>query len=274
MINTYSRYFVSTAIHADRKPGPNYQANSYADTMHCHRIFTRKLLITGQVIELEAAASHHVARVLRMITGQQIILFNGHGGEVEAEIISTTPSGVQVNIGDWKGGQKKTPIAVHLGQVISRGERMDYVVQKATELGVDAITPLFSQRCEVRLNQKRQNKRQQHWQQVAISACEQSGRCQVPTVHAPIHLTTWLKNCVAELKLVLDPYQHSSLDVQVKPTQIALLVGSEGGFTELEIDQALTTGFHGLRVGPRILRTETAPVTALSILQYIWGDLS
>ena len=137
-----------------------------------------------------------------------------------------------------KSARKKHPITVHLGQVISRGERMDYVVQKATELGVDAITPLFSKRCEVRLNQQRQNKRQQHWQQVAISACEQSGRCQVPTVHPPIHLTAWLKNCVAELKLVLNPHQHSSLDTQVKPTQIALLVGSEGGFTELEIAHA------------------------------------
>ena len=170
--------------------------------------------------------------------------------------------------------RRESGLTIELGQVMSRGERMDYAVQKATELGVTRIVPLFSERCEVKLSSERQDKRQQHWQQVAISACEQSGRSRVPEIAQPQPLSQWLTQCHSALKLVLHPDAAMPLAQRQAPASVALLIGPEGGLGDQEIAQARAAGFDSLQLGPRVLRTETAPVAALAVLQYLWGDLA
>ncbi len=162
---------------------------------------------------------------------------------------------------------------IHLGQAISRGERMDYTLQKSVELGVQIITPLFTERCGVDLQGERLEKRMQHWQQVIISACEQSGRCYIPELKAPCSLEKWLMELKVDLAWIMDPRASTPLSaIQKSVGRVALLCGPEGGLSELELDQAKQHGLLGLLMGPRILRTETAALTALSLLQAQWGD--
>ena len=241
--------------------------------MRIPRLYTPQPLPLEQTIELEAATGHYIVKVLRMQEKQEIILFNNTGEQVSAHIISINKKLVSVFVGVHLKAPKASVLHTHLGQVMSRGERMDYVIQKATELGVNEITPLFSSRCEVRLDHQRQTKRIAHWQQIAISACEQSGRIDVPLIHRPQTLSTWVQDTLADAKLVLHPHQTKALASQLTPLSCALLVGPEGGLTEEEVEQAQTEGYTGLSLGPRILRTETAPVAALTLLQYVWGDL-
>ena len=245
--------------------------------MRIPRLYTPQPLPLEQTIELEAAASHYVGKVLRMYVKQDVILFNNTSEQVSAHITSVNKKFVSVYVSAPLPGPQASPLHTHLGQVMSRGERMDYAIQKATELGVNEITPLFSSRCEVKLDLQRQAKRVAHWQQIAISACEQSGRVDVPLIHSPQTLASWLENTQAQAKLVLHPLFHSHqtkpLASQTTPASCALLIGPEGGLTDQEVEQAHTHGYTGLSLGPRILRTETAPLAALTLLQYIWGDL-
>jgi 16S rRNA (uracil1498-N3)-methyltransferase len=208
-----------------------------------------------------------------MRPGDSIRLFDGAGHEHHAELIALSKRAIRVRIGAVIDNRCESAFRIELGQVMSRGERMDYVVQKATELGVSRIVPLFSERCEVKLNPERQAKRVDHWQQVAISACEQSGRSRVPEIAMPQPLNRWLEQCDSALKLVLHPDAATPLSQRAAPPSAALLIGPEGGLSDSEIEQARTAGFESLRLGPRVLRTETAPVAALSVLQYLWGDL-
>jgi 16S rRNA (uracil1498-N3)-methyltransferase len=240
--------------------------------MRIPRLYILQPLPLEQTIALEAAASHYVGKVLRMQEKQEVILFNGLGEQVSAHITSVSKKVVTVFVSAPLAGPSTSPLHTHLGQVMSRGERMDYAIQKATELGVNEITPLFSSRCEVKLDHQRQAKRVAHWQQIAISACEQSGRIEVPRIHNPQTLDYWFDNTQAEAKLVLHPRQTKPLASQTTPTSCALLIGPEGGLTDQEVEQAQTHGYTGLSLGPRILRTETAPLAALTLLQYIWGD--
>lgn len=236
------------------------------------RLYILQPLQLEQTIALEAAASHYVGKVLRMQEKQEVILFNDLGEQVSARITSVSKKAVSVFVSAPLAGPSISPLHTHLGQVMSRGERMDYAIQKATELGVNEITPLFSSRCEVKLDHQRQAKRVAHWQQIAISACEQSGRIDVPRIHNPQTLDYWFDNTQAEAKLVLHPHQTKPLASQTTPSSCALLIGPEGGLTDQEVEQAQTHGYTGLSLGPRILRTETAPLAALTLLQYIWGD--
>ncbi|MOA28269.1 Ribosomal RNA small subunit methyltransferase E [compost metagenome] len=176
-----------------------------------------------------------------------------------------------VQIDEQFAGQVESPLHIHLGQGLSRGERMDWAIQKATELGVNEITPIFSDRCEVRLKDERADKRLLHWRQVAISACEQCGRSRVPVIHPPVLLADWIKQTEAELKLVLHPVAEPLVS-HAKPATLAFLIGPEGGLTDAEVEQAKGNGFHAARLGPRVLRTETAPVVALAVAQQLWGD--
>ena len=242
--------------------------------MRTPRLYTPQPLPLGQTIELEVAAGHYIGKVLRMQEKQEVILFNQGGTQVSAHISNISKKIVRVLISAQLEAPQASVLHTHLGQVMSRGERMDYVIQKATELGVNEITPLYSSRCEVKLDHQRQIKRLTHWQQIAISACEQSGRIDVPLIHSPQALSTWLENTSAEVKLVLHPHETRPLEGQQAPLSCALLVGPEGGFTPKEFEQAHTEGYTGLSLGPRILRTETAPIAALTLLQYVWGDLS
>lgn len=224
-------------------------------------------------VELPEASAHYISRVLRMKAGDALQLFDGSGLEYPAVLVEVDKKSVIAELEAGTAGQPESRLHTHLGQVLSRGERMDWVIQKATELGVSEITPLFSERCEVRLNEERMLKRLEHWQQVAISACEQCGRSRIPRIHPPVPLDRWQQQVEADLKLVLHP-EAAALASHPPPASLALLIGPEGGLSEAEVGAARETGFHPACFGPRVLRTETAPVVALSLAQYLWGDFA
>lgn len=219
---------------------------------------------------LPETAAHYIGRVLRLSNGSAVQLFDGSGQEYLGELVEVGKKQVRVELRQQLAGQPESPLRIHLGQGLSRGERMDWAIQKATELGVAQITPLISERCEVRLNDERADKRLAHWRQIAISACEQCGRSVVPTIHPPQQLGDWLP-VEAELKLVLHPVA-APLTSHAQPRTLAFLIGPEGGLSEHEVEQAQQAGFQAARLGPRVLRTETAPVVALSVAQQLWGD--
>jgi len=237
------------------------------------RIYTGQPLQANASLELESGPAHHVSRVLRMRVADALVLFNGSGGQYPARISALDRKSVLVDTGEFDPVECESALRLELGIAISRGERMDWVVQKATELGVTAISPLFSERTEVRLRGEREDRKLRHWQQVAVSACEQCGRNRVPVVHPPRALAEWLDSVEAPCRLVLDHQAGQALAARELPAGVALLVGPEGGFTAAEIAEAGRAGFSGLQLGPRVLRTETAPLAALAILQAQWGDM-
>lgn len=228
----------------------------------------------GQIHSLSDATTQHVSRVLRMKAGDQITLFNGNGSEFLCTLARVDKRHVDVNIIEQVSTSRSSPLKIHIGQSISRGERMDYAIQKATELGMSRMTPLFTERCEVRLNDDRRDKRSKHWQQIAISACEQSLRNELPHIEPIQPIQDWLNNVEADLKLVLHHHTEQPLGNFPRPASIALLIGPEGGLTEEEVTAALNAGFKPVALGPRVMRTETTPVAAQAVLQYLWGDLS
>jgi len=242
--------------------------------MRCPRIYSAQVLALGAQITLEADAAHHLARVLRLPIGSPLILFNGDGNEYPAEIIALDKKNVVVVISNVLTEARESPLAIHLGVAISKGERMDWVIQKATELGVTEISPLQTERVEVRLHGEREEKKLAHWRAVAISACEQCARNRIPTINDVQPLFNWIENIQVDAKFVLHHRSVAVLDAQnAAPKSVALLIGPEGGLSELEINAAEQRGFQSLRLGPRVLRTETAPLAALSVLQFLWGDL-
>jgi len=238
--------------------------------MRLSRFFIDAPLSLGQH-ELPEAQAHYISRVLRHVAGDAVQLFDGSGQEYLGELIDVGKKAVRVELREQLAGQAESPLRIHLGQGLSRGERMDWAIQKATELGVSEITPIVSERCEVRLKDERADKRLAHWRQVAISACEQCGRSVLPVIHAPITLAEWQGHVQAELKLVLHPVA-APLESHARPHNLAFLIGPEGGLSEAEVEQAKAAGFHAARLGPRVLRTETAPVVALAVAQQLWGD--
>ena len=238
--------------------------------MRLSRFFIDAPLSLGQH-ELPEAQAHYIGRVLRHAAGDAVQLFDGSGQEYLGELIEVGKKAVRVELREQLAGQAESPLRIHLGQGLSRGERMDWAIQKATELGVSEITPIVSERCEVRLKDERADKRLAHWRQVAISACEQCGRSVLPVIHAPITLAEWQGHVQAELKLVLHPVA-APLESHTRPHSLAFLIGPEGGLSETEVEQAKAAGFHAARLGPRVLRTETAPVVALAVAQQLWGD--
>lgn len=222
---------------------------------------------------LEGDLAHYIGRVLRLAPGAPVQVFNGSGQEWTGEIIEVSKRLVSVRLDAARPGLAESPLRVHLGQAMSRGERMDWAIQKAVELGASEITPLFTERCEVKLQGERADKRQAHWQQIAISACEQCGRSLVPKVHPPTLLDTWLGDLRSDLKLVLHHRTEHSLASLERPESLALLIGPEGGLSSEEIRRAQACGFKPACFGPRVMRTETAPIAALAVAQYLWGDL-
>lgn len=219
---------------------------------------------------LPEASAHYISRVLRLTAGAVVQLFDGSGQEYRGELVEVGKKHVTVELREQLCGLPESGLKIHLGQGLSRGERMDWAIQKATELGATEITPIVSERCEVRLKDERADKRLSHWRQIAISACEQSGRSVIPTIHPPTPLQDWLA-IEAELKLVLHPVAEP-LTAHQRPATLAFLIGPEGGLNDMEVEQARSAGFQPARLGPRVLRTETAPVVALSIAQQLWGD--
>ncbi|MBP5073855.1 16S rRNA (uracil(1498)-N(3))-methyltransferase [Pseudomonas chlororaphis] len=238
--------------------------------MRLSRFFIDAPLSLGEH-ELPEAQAHYIGRVLRMAEGDALQLFDGSGNEFRGKLLEVGKKRVVVQLDESFAGQVESPLQIHLGQGLSRGERMDWAIQKATELGVNEITPIFSERCEVRLKDERADKRLSHWRQVAASACEQCGRSRVPVIHPPVLLADWIKQTQADLKLVLHPVAEPLVS-HAKPATLAFLIGPEGGLSDAEVDQAQATGFLPARLGPRVLRTETAPVVALAVAQQLWGD--
>ncbi|GIZ10927.1 16S rRNA (uracil(1498)-N(3))-methyltransferase [Pseudomonas sp. NCCP-436] len=239
--------------------------------MRLSRFFIDAPLSLGQH-ELPEAQAHYIGRVLRHAAGDAVQLFDGSGQEYLGELIDVGKKSVRVELRECIAGLAESPLRIHLGQGLSRGERMDWAIQKATELGVSEITPIISARCEVRLKDERADKRLAHWRQVAISACEQCGRSVLPLIHPPLELDAWLQQVQADLKLVLHPVA-TPLQQHTPPRSLAVLIGPEGGLSDDEVARAGQLEFLPASLGPRILRTETAPVVALSVVQLLWGDL-
>jgi len=237
--------------------------------MRLPRVFTDAPLSLG-CHTLPEDRAHYLTRVLRRSAGDWVQLFDGSGFEYLGQLL---PSGktLQVTLHQRLTGLACGKLAIHLGQGLSRGERMDWVIQKATELGANLITPIITERCEVQLNDARREKRLAHWRQIAISACEQCGRSYLPQINPPQSLSHWLASTFADLKLVLAPQSGGTLD-NAHAKSLALLIGAEGGLTVQEVEQAGAAGFYPLQLGPRILRTETAAVAALAVAQQRWGD--
>ncbi len=240
------------------------------------RLFVSDALSNDAELVLQGERASYLGRVLRSRVGDVLIVFNGDGGEWSASIENISKNSVTLRIGTRTETSTESQLKVHLVQGISRGERMDFVVQKATELGVKRITPVLTHHGMVKLDQKRAEKRRQHWQQVATSACEQSGRTRPPLIDAPVDLNTWFgaKDSSDSTELSLRPGTSTAFASIGKPvTKLCLLVGPEGGFSEREYEDAEIAGFQAVSLGPRILRTETAALAAITIAQSCWGDL-
>jgi 16S rRNA (uracil1498-N3)-methyltransferase len=243
--------------------------------MQRSRIYSPEVLRTGATLVLAESATTHVTRVLRLTAGDPIILFDGTGIDYAATIVAPARKGVTVVVGAGEAVDRESPLQLTLLQGVSRGPRMDLVVQKATELGVSVIQPLLTGRSVVRLDAERSAARLQHWQNIVISACEQSGRSVLPEVREPLELAAAIAGLgTGTVGLMLDPEGDTKLDkLPPESLEIALAIGPEGGFTENERLLMTQAGFGRLRLGPRILRTETAPLAALGILQYARGDM-
>lgn len=242
--------------------------------MRITRIYQSTKLQSGLEIVLNQEAANHLVRVLRLPLRSTVHVFNGEGGEYAATIESIKKNQVVVKIGEYLAVETESTLQIHLGQGISRGEKMDYTIQKAVELGVTCITPLLTERCGVKLSNERWEKRLQHWRAIIIAACEQSGRNIIPFIAEPQPLSSWLSTLQADWKLLLDPKGEKNLrEFNGKPVTVSLLMGPEGGFSDPEIDLALQQGFVNLRLGPRILRTETAAVATIAAIQCYFGDM-
>lgn len=238
------------------------------------RIYLDTPLSAGETVKLSDDALGHIVRVLRLPEGAELTLFNGDGSNYFAQLCQVSKKAAQAKIISVNKADNESPLTIHLGQGISRGDRMDFTLQKSVELGVTEITPLFTERCGVKLTGERLAKKQQQWQKIVISACEQSGRAFVPKVNTPVLLNDWLSQETNELKLNLHPKaQHSITNLPIESDKVRLLIGPEGGLSDEEIDQASNAGFTDVLLGPRVLRTETAALTAITALQCRYGDL-
>jgi 16S rRNA (uracil1498-N3)-methyltransferase len=242
--------------------------------MRMARRFIDSALTEGDSLHLDEDSAHYLRAVLRLKKGFELTVFNGDGHEYTARVEAASREGVWLTIGPGRYRVTESPLFTHLGLGISRGERMDFAIQKAVELGVSRITPLFTEHCVVRLDDDKKDLRRQHWRKIARSACEQSGRNRIPEVDAPLPMEAWLKQARG-LRLFLDPQAGAGLPgLSVTDGGITLLSGPEGGFAGHERESARQAGFTPIRLGPRILRTETAVLAALAAVQTLWGDWS
>ena len=232
-------------------------------------------LALGQRVTLPEDSSAHLLRVLRLGPGDAVTLFNGDGFDYSARLLTAAKRGAEAEIVGREAVPRESPLRITLVQGVARGEKMDWVLQKATELGVEAFTPVITERTEVKLDAERAGKRMAHWRGVVAAACEQSGRAVLPRLSEPLALSTYAGLETADIKLVLDPGGDCGL-AELAPADgqsIALVVGPEGGLSERDLATLRAAGFRGLRLGPRILRTETAGLAAVAALQALYGDL-
>jgi 16S rRNA (uracil1498-N3)-methyltransferase len=241
------------------------------------RLFSPIRLTAGTEMRLGDDQSRYVGKVLRQKPGDALTLFDGHGGEFRTTIAAIDRKGVDVVVEEHRDTDVESSLVIHLLQGVSRGERMDFVVQKATELGVSRITPVITEFSVVKLDKSRAARRQEHWSKIIVSACEQCGRNVLPHIDAPLSLRNWFgENLHASgSKLVLVPGSAGGLaTLAASESQVTILVGPEGGFSDAEYEQAAAAGFSAAGLGPRTLRTETAALAAIAALQTLYGDLA
>jgi len=240
------------------------------------RLFVRDDILPDQELRLDIEQARYIGRVLRLHVGDHLTVFNGTNGEFSANVLSISKNSAIVQVDAHIETATESSLKVHLVQGVSRGERMDFVVQKATELGVKRISPVLTEHGVVKLDARRTAKRRDHWQKVAESACEQSGRIRPPLIDEPVSLNSWFgaKTREADIDLILQPHAATSLTSITAPnTKVCLLIGPEGGFSDSEYEDAAIARFKAVSLGPRILRTETAAIAALTVAQSLWGDL-
>ncbi|MBE0468525.1 MAG: 16S rRNA (uracil(1498)-N(3))-methyltransferase [Methyloprofundus sp.] len=241
--------------------------------MRVSRLYLDTPLTAQETIALDEDCAHYVRTVLRLKKAYLVTLFNGQGGEYQAEIIEVSRKQVLVKVLNFIERDVESPLQVVLGLGISRGERMDFAVQKSVELGVAQISPLITEHCVVQLKGDKESNKIRHWQKIAQHASEQSGRTVMPAVDTVELLADWLER-QSGLKVFLDPFAVQTLsDLNPENNKVTLLAGPEGGFSEQEREIAEQAGFIPVRLGPRVLRTETAALAALTAVQVLWGDL-
>src|SRR3979490_631135 len=231
-------------------------------------------LASGMRVTVQGSAAGPLTRVLRLRVGEALTVFNGAGGEYAASIEHAHAGRVAVAIGEPRAIERESPLTLTLAQGVSRGERMDLVVQKATELGASGVAPVLAERSVVRLTAQQADRRLNHWRAIAIAACEQSGRNRLPAIASPVPLKDFLRTSDGSMRLVLSPAATATLaDLPRLVSAVTVLIGPEGGVAEAEQEAAVAAGFKPVRLGPRVLRTETAAIAALTLLQREFGDL-
>jgi 16S rRNA (uracil1498-N3)-methyltransferase len=246
--------------------------------MEENRFYHSENLELKHVVELIVQTHIHATKVLRLKVGDQFALFNGDGYDYVAKVIELSKHKTSVEIIDRYQVNHESPLKITLAQGLAAGDKMDWIIQKAVELGIQSIQPLLTERSIVKLDRERADKKLEHWRTVAISACEQTGRSIIPDILSPIHLVQWLSNqnqTANSLKLILTPAKAQNINHLEKPSSpVVFMVGPEGGFSVKEMNLALSSSFVPVNFGKRVLRTETASVVALSIMQNLWGDFA
>jgi 16S rRNA (uracil1498-N3)-methyltransferase len=251
--------------------------------MRLTRVYVDAPVATGKRLVVDGSAANHITRVLRLRSGDALTVFDGSGGEFGARIEEFRKDSVVVTVEEHRPLDRESPLPLTLAQGISRGERMDWVIQKATELGTSRIVPLFTKRSMVRLDERQAERKLQHWRAIAIAACEQSGRNKIPELATPIDFFDVLPaDGSGATRLLLSPTGDLRIEDLPDVRQdaapgerkaITVLIGPEGGLDDVEQEAALAAGFKAVRLGPRVLRTETAAIAALTIIQHHFGDL-
>jgi 16S rRNA (uracil1498-N3)-methyltransferase len=249
--------------------------------MRLTRVYVDTPVAAGTRLVVEGSAANHIARVLRLRSGDALTVFDGSGGEFGARIEEFRKEAVVVAVEEHRPLDRESPLPLTLTQGISRGERMDWIIQKATELGASRIVPVFTKRSVVRLDEKQAERKLQHWRAIAVAACEQCGRNRIPDLAAPVDFFDMLPadpsgrpDSSGSTRLLLSPSGDLRIDdLQDVGTGITVLIGPEGGLEDVEQEAAIAAGFKAVRLGPRVLRTETAAIAALTIIQRYFGDL-
>lgn len=242
--------------------------------MRLSRMYYEGDLHKNATITLPRETSHYILNVLRLKVGASLVVFNGLGGEWLATLTEVQKKLVHLTLQEQMTHNPESALTIHLGQSLSKGEKMDWIIQKAVELGVTEITPLITKYGNVRLDEERSSKRLVHWQRIMISACEQSGRTILPTLHPITDFSSWIAVKRSGLKLLFHPQEHLTLSQFQSESCVTLVIGPEGGLSEDEVLFANRHDFVGVSLGPRILRTETAAIAALALIQNHWGDLN
>jgi 16S rRNA (uracil1498-N3)-methyltransferase len=244
--------------------------------MRLTRVYVDTPVVAGKPLVVEGSAANHITRVLRLRSGDALTVFDGSGGEFGARIAEFRKDTVVVSVEDHRTLERESPLSLTLAQGVSRGERMDWIIQKATELGATRIVPVFTKRSVVRLDDKQAERKLQHWRAITVSACEQCGRNRLPELVTPVDFFDVLPTTFTPgaTRLLLSPGGDLRIDdLRNIQTGVTVLIGPEGGLDEVEQESAIAAGFKAVRLGPRVLRTETAAIAALTILQRYFGDL-